>query len=462
MKHQEMCAEILEAIGKENILDVFNCVTRLRIVVKDKKLVDFEKLEHIKGIIQVKTLGNQVQCVIGPQVEEVCMDFKEMIGFKGGSSTEEKQQHDQEQPKGVNGILQTLSSIFMPLIPLFCTGGMIKSLTIILSTFNLTSEGSGLLTVLEMIGDAPFYFLPFMVAYTTAKRFKLNELLGLMVAGILMYPTMLEQAGKSVKFILFDIPYYNYASTVLPAILCVIAMSYIYHFVNRFVPKNLSLVFTGMISFALFMPILLFVIAPLGNYCTGIVSTFFLKLFDIAGPVAGALFAGFMPFLVMTGMHSALDPVIIQNFATTGMDYLFPAFFVSNIAIGGATLATSLKIKDKEMKAATFSNGGLCILGITEPAIYSVCVKYRHALIGSILGGAVGGAVYMLFSVQSLAFAMPGLFSIVSYMDGANNLLWMVLSLVLSFITAFGYTFAFTKKTDSDSEDIREMEASID
>ncbi|MBO0412365.1 PTS transporter subunit EIIC [Enterococcus hulanensis] len=460
MKHQKMCKEILESIGKDNILDVFNCVTRLRLVVKDKDVVDLKRLENIQGIIQVKTLSNQVQCVIGPQVEEVCMEFKEMIGFKDGTTNEE--QGIQEKPKGINGVLQTLSSIFMPLIPVFCTGGMIKSLTIIISTFNLASEGSGLLTVLEIIGDAPFYFLPFMVAYTTAKRFKLNELLGLMVAGILMYPTMIEHAGESVKFIFFNIPYYNYSSTVLPAILCVIAMSYIYHFINRFIPKNLSLVFTGMISFGIFIPILLFIVAPLGNYCTGIVSNFFLMLFKIAGPIAGALFAGLMPFLVMTGMHSALDPVIIQNFAATGMDYLFPAFFVSNIAIGGATLATSLKIKDKEMKAATFSNGGLCILGITEPAIYSVCVKYRNALIGSIIGGAVGGAAYMLFSVQSLAFAMPGLFSIVSYMNGTNNLLWMVLSLVLSFLTAFGYTFVFTKKTDIDTEDISEMEASIE
>lgn len=460
MKYQEMCSEILKAIGKDNISDVFNCVTRLRIVPKDKEQVDLEKLEKIKGIIQVKTLGNQVQLVIGPQVDEVCAEFKSMIGFKPEQAGD--QETSEEPAKGINGVLQTLSSIFMPLIPLFCTGGMIKSLTIILSTFQLVGDGSGLLSVLEMIGDAPFYFLPFMVAYTTAKRFKFNELLGLMVAGILMYPTMVEHAGESTKFIFFNIPYYNYASTVLPAILCVIAMSYIYRFINRFVPKNLSLVFTGMISFAAFMPVLLLLVAPLGNYCTGIVSSFFMTLFDIAGPIAGGLFTGLMPFLVMTGMHSALDPVIIQNFAATGMDYLFPAFFISNLAIGGATIATALKIKDKEMKAATFSNGGLCILGITEPAIYSVCVKYKHTLMGSVLGGVVGGAAYMLFNVKSFAFALPGIFSIVSYIDGASNILWMIVSLVLGFVTAFAFTFAFIKTTDIETEDIREMEASIE
>lgn len=446
MKYEQMNRQILAGIGEENIQDVFNCVTRLRIVVKDKESVDFEGLEKIDGIIQVKTVGNQVQLVIGPHVEEVTDSFKALIGFK--EATETESEASQEGAKGVSGILQTLSALFMPLIPVFCAGGMIKSLTIILSNFGFVSEKSGILTILDTVGNAPFYFLPFMVAYTTAKRFKLNELLGLMVAGVLMSPVFIENAGKSAKFIVFDVPYYNYSSTVLPSILCVIAMSYIYRFVNRLIPKNLSLVFSGMLSFAIFMPLLLFIVAPLGNYGTGLVAKLFMTLFNTVGPIAGALFSGFMPLLVMTGMHSALDPVIIQNFATSGMDYLFPAFFISNFAIAGAVFAIAFKLNDKRMRAAAISNGGLCILGITEPALYGVCVEHKNALIGAISGGAVGGALYMIFHVVSYAFAMPGIFSIVSYMDGKNNLLWMVICLGIAFLSAFGFTAAFTKKAD--------------
>lgn len=448
MKYEQLCINILNIISKENIQDVFHCVTRLRFVVKDKSKVNVEKLNQIDGIIQVKEVGNQIQCVIGSHVEDVFDEFCQIanISVNKDDDFENPNTEEPQQKKGFQVILETLSSIFMPLIIVFSAGGMIKCLSIILSSFGILPADSGILTVIDAIGDAPFYFLPFMVGYTTAKRFKLNELLGLMVAGVLMYPTFLNQAGESIPFMMFEIPCYSYASTVLPVVLCVIAMSYIYRFVNRIVPKNLSLVFSGMISFAIFMPILLLVIAPIGNYCGSFISTVFEALFQTAGPLGGALFSGLMPFLVMTGTHSTLDPIIIQNFATVGKDYLFPAFFISNLAIAGATIGTGLRIKDKKLKAAAISNGGLGILGITEPALFGVCTKYKYALLGSIIGGAIGGACYMLFHVYCYAFTMPGIFSIVSYADGTNNMIFMAICLLITFITSFIIGYAMTKR----------------
>lgn len=446
MKYEFMCNEILTMIGKENIMDVFHCVTRLRFIVKHKEQVDLAKLEQIDGVIQVKVIGEQIQCIIGPHVTDVYDEFCVISGFQRKEEIEDEEIVPVKKDNLLNRVLETLSSIFMPLITVFCTGGMIKCLSLLLSTFGVLAADDGMLVVLDAIGDAPFYFLPFMVAYTTAKRFKLNELLGLMVAGVLMYPTFMNQAGESIHFLFVAIPCYSYAATVLPVLLCVITMSYVYRLVNRMIPKNVSLVFSGMISFAIFMPIMLFVIAPLGNYGSSMISVMFTTLFQVAGPLAGALFAGLMPFLVMTGMHSALDPVILQNFATVGKDYLFPAFFINNIAVAGATLGASFKIKDKKLKAAAISNGGLGILGITEPALYGICVKYKFALVGAIIGGAAGGAVYMFFHVQSYAFAMPGIFSIVSYIDGTSNLIWMIVSLLIAFIVAFLCAFILTKE----------------
>lgn len=446
MKYEKLCQDILDVIKKENIKDVFNCVTRLRFILKDKNKVDLDKLAQVEGIIQVKIVGEQIQCVIGAHVGDVYEEFCQFSGFQVKEEIEEESIPSEEIKGSIfNRILETLSAIFMPLITVFCAGGMIKCLSLLLSTFGIVSGDSGTLVVIDAIGDAPFYFLPFMVAYTTAKRFKMNELLGLMVAGVLMYPTFLNQAGESIPFLFFNVPCYSYASTVLPVLLSVIAMSYIYRFVNKIIPKNLSLVFSGMIAFAIFMPIMLLVVAPIGNYGSGLISELFVTLFNAVGPLAGALFTGIMPFLVMTGMHSSLDPVILQNFAATGKDYLFPAFFISNLAIAGATLGTAMKIKDKKLKAVAISNGGLGILGITEPALYGICVKYRFALIGAIVGGGIGGALYMFFHVQSYAFAMPGIFSIVSYMDGSNNLLWMIVSLIVAFIVSFLCGFIFTK-----------------
>lgn len=449
MKYETLCNNILQVIQKDNIKDVFCCVTRLRFIFKHKDQVDLKVLRNIDGVIQVKEVGEQIQLVIGPHVTDVYEEFCQLSGFQVNQTVEKdevQESKDTKKEKGINRFLEMLSSIFMPLIPVFSAGGMIKCLSLVLSTFGWVSAESGVLVVLDAIGDAPFYFLPFMVAYTTAKRFKLNELIGIMVAGVLMYPTFLNKVGSSIHFLFFDIPCYSYASTVLPVLLCVVVMSYIYRFVNSIIPKNLSLVFSGMISFAVFMPILLLIVAPIGNYGSALLSNIFLTLFQNVGPLAGALFAGLMPFLVMTGMHSTLDPVIIQNFANLGKDYLFPAFFISNFAIAGATLGTALKIKDQKIKAAAISNGGLGMLGITEPALFCICVKYRFALIGAIAGGLVGGALYMILHVQSYAFVLPGIFSIVSYVDDGNNLLWICLCLLVTFIISFLCGFIFTKE----------------
>lgn len=448
MKYEKLCRDILSNIDRDNIKDVFHCVTRLRFVLKDKSKVDKEALAAIDGVIQIKEVGAQIQLVIGAHVGEVYEEFCQIADLKKTEQTEEIETKDETGKKEniFNSLLETLSSIFVPLIIIFSAGGMIKCLSIILSAFHILEADSGVLTVLDSIGDTPFYFLPFMVGYTTAKRFKLNELLGLMVAGVLMYPTFLNMAGESIQFFIFDIPCYNYASTVLPVMLSVIVMSYIYRFVDRLIPKNLSLVFTGMISFAIFMPFILLVVAPIGNYCGTLLSGFFNTLFSVAGPLGGALFAGLMPFLVMTGTHSALDPVIIQNFATVGKDCLFPAFFINNFAVAGAVLAVGLRIKDKKMKAAVISNGALGILGITEPALFGTCTKYKSALFGAVAGGAVGGALYMIFHVYCYAYTMPGIFSIVSYADGTMNIVWMIVGLIASFVVAFVIGFFMTKE----------------
>lgn len=305
---------------------------------------------------------------------------------------------------------------------------------------------SSMITVLDAVGDAPFYFLPFIVAYTTSKRFKLNEVLGLMTAGVLLYPTFLQQtAGESLHVLFFDIPCLNYATSVLPAVLSVMLVSYVYRLLDKIIPKSVSLVFTGMLAFLICAPILLGFLAPLGYNVGLLLGNGMMVLFNTVGPLAGALFAGLMPLLVIAGMHSCLDPVIIQNFSTLGYDYLFPAFFVNNLAVAGSTLGASFKIKDPAIRAAAVSNGGLSILGITEPALYGINVPYKQPLIGSIVGGAVGGALYMLLGVVSYAFTMPGIFSIVSYADGTSNLLWMIVSLAASFAASFVYSFIFTK-----------------
>lgn len=451
MKYEKLCNEVLGIIKKENIQDVFYCVTRLRIVVKNKEEVNKEALNDIDGIIQVKEVGNQFQLVIGSHVKDVYNEFCEISGFT--SDDESVDEDVQSSASNASGgsigarFLGTLSSIFLPLLPVLIAGGMLKSFVIILTSFHLIADTDGVVTVLNAIGDAPFYFLPFMVGYTTAKRFKVNEMYGLMIAGVLLYPTFMNQlAGESIKFLFFDIPANNYSASVMPVILSVIIFSYAFKFIDSIIPKAIKIVFSGFLTFLIIVPLLLFIVAPVGFYLGETFSNIVVWLFDTAGPLAGALTAGLMSFIVMTGMHQALQPLMIQNYAMIGGDFLMPAFFVNNIAVAGATLGAAFKIKNPKSKAAAFSGGGLGLLGITEPALYSVDIEYRTPLIGIVVGGTVGGFIYMLFGVQSYAYAMPGLFSLPTYIDKGNNLFFMVISLLAAFMVAFVVSFVLTKE----------------
>lgn len=448
MKHEKLVKDILRVIDKENIKDVFFCVTRLRFILKDVSKVDKKALENIDGIMQVKTVGDQLQLVVGSKVQSIYNEFCEISGIQKNEkvdAVEEEKKKFELKNLGTN-ILNTLSSIFVPVMPVLVAGGMMKSLVLILSMLKVISPESSIMAVLNAISDTPFYFLPFMVGYTTAKKFKLNELFGLMIAGVLLYPTFMNQtAGKTVSFFFLSIPSLNYASSVLPTILSVIAFAYLYKLVDRFIPSNLKLVFSGLITFTIFMPILLAVVAPIGNYLGIQLSNITVGLFSALGPVAGALFAGFMPFIIMAGMHTALAPIMIQNLSTLGYDFLLPAFFINNIAVAGATLGAAFKIKDSKMKAAAFSSGGLGIIGITEPALYSISIPYKKPLFGAMIGGAVGGFIYTLLKVVTYAYTMPGIFSLPTYIHGGSNLIKIIISVLAAFIASFVYSFIFTK-----------------
>lgn len=456
MKYQKLCDDILAVVSKDNIQDVFCCLTRLRLIVKDKSAVDRKKLEAINGILQVKEMGNQLQLVIGTHVQDVYKDFCSITGF----SEKDVIGDDDETPSSgkvsiPSKILEVFSSIFAPLMPIFVTGGMIKSLIMILSTFGALDAASGTYAVLNAIGDAPLYFLPFAVGCTTAKHFKLNQMYGLMIAGCLLYPTFLNQTmGESVPFLFFSIPSFSYASSVLPTILCVIIFSYLFRAIDRLIPTNLRIVFSGTISFAIFVPILMAVIAPIGNYCGEALSTVLMQMLTTMGPLAGAILGGLMSFIIMSGMHWAIQGVMITNLTALGYDLIFPSMFLNNIAVAGATLGASLKIKHADMKATAFSSGVLGIIGITEPALYSIDLKYRQPLIGLIAGGAVGGFIYMLLGVKCFQYAMPGIFSLPAYINDGNNVLFMGIALVAAFVVSFAYSFIMTKDVTDDATEL--------
>lgn len=464
-EYGSMCQEILEAMGgKQNIKNVFHCITRLRIVPVNRDRVDIEKLNRVKGLLKVIESSGQLQCVIGTTVPEVYAEFLEISGFKaageadteadvnGNPNSNQGTAGDSVQEKKMNLItrgLNTLASCVTPGLYAIVAGGMIKGIISLITAIGLVSSKSDIITVLNAVGDAPFYFMPFIIGYAAAKRFKVKEIFGIMTAGILMYSTFLSPAEgvKGYMFGFFNIPAYSYKGSIFPVILSVWIFSMIYHFIDKRMLKNLRIVFSGALSFLIAAPLFLGFAAPLGNWIAAGMTGGFAWLFNHAGPFAGALFCGIIPLTIIFGIKG-WSAVELQNLATLGYDYMLPNFFYSNLAVSGAVLGHALKMKPGEQRSAAISTGLVCILGITEPALYGIALPEKKPLYAAMAGGAIAGAAAMLLGVVTYAFSMPGITSIATYMDEGNNFMLLLIVMPVAWVSAFVISYVLSKKED--------------
>lgn len=450
-EYGKMCSEILEAVGgSKNIKNVFHCVTRLRIVPVNRDLVDMDKLNSVGGLLKVIESSGQLQCVVGTAVAEVYADFLAISGVKldgDAPAAAADENVNEKRPNLITQGLNTLASCVTPGLYAIVAGGMIKGIISLITALKLVPSSSDIITVLNAVGDAPFYFMPFIIGYASAKRFKIKEIFGIMIAGILMYSTFLSPAEgvTSYAFGIIHIPAYNYKGSIFPVILSVWIFSVIFHFIDKRMPKNVRIVFSGSLSFLISAPLFLGFAAPLGNWIAVIMTGTFAWLFTNAGPLAGALFCGIIPLTIIFGIKgwSAIE---LQNLATLGHDFVLPNFFYSNLAVSGAVLAYALKLKPGDQKSAAVSTGLVCILGITEPALYGIALPEKKPLYAAMAGGAIAGATAMLLGVVTYAFSMPGITSIATYMDSGNNFLLLLVVMAVAWGSSFIISFAINKK----------------
>lgn len=473
MTDEEKSRLILKYVGgKNNISQAYHCITRLRLIVKDLNKVDVKKLEAIDGIIAVKIVGQQIQCVIGPQVEEFYQTFCKVNGFDkqeevDATEDDKKQKENAKKDDGsidlvkiatqnantktknpITKLLNTLAAIVTPSLYAIIAGGMLKGLSATLTATNLLSAKDAFIQVLNIVADAPFYFLPFLIGYAAAKRFKVNGYYGLMMAGTLMYPTIIEASVKPNAFMTLwgmRLPFFNYKASIFPVLLSVWVFSLIYRWINKWMPKKIQVVFTGMLAFLVTTPIALIALAPIGNYIAVGLTKAVTGLYSFSAPLAGAVFCGIIPLTIIFGIKG-WSAVELSNLNILHYDYMLPNFFFSNLAVSGATLAAAKKIKKSSDKAAATSTGLLAILGITEPALYGIDVPYKKPLWATIIGGAIGGGVAGALGVKTYAFAMPGITSIATYVDKGNNIVMVIIAGVVAWVSGFIASWVLTKK----------------
>ncbi|MGX4687102.1 beta-glucoside-specific PTS transporter subunit IIABC [Vagococcus sp. JNUCC 83] len=438
MDNRQLAENIIKEMGgKENITQNWHCITRLRFNVADSKKINIEVIKQLDGVMGAQFQSGQFQVIIGSEVANV---FSEVDNITHGNIVSEDGSVQTSSGNVLDKIFDVISGIFTPILAAITGSGLLKGIMAILVWASMLNVESQTYMILDAISNATFHFLPFLVAFSAANKFKTNPSLAGALAGILMYPQImsLADAGEvsSVTFLGFlNIPMNNYASSVLPIILGVWLMSYVEKYSKKLVPKSLTIIFVPLLTLLITAPLVLAFIAPLGTFIGTYLEMFFTKLFGVAGPVAGAVMGGLMPLIVVTGMHYAFFPGTFASLGKLGYDImLLPLNLVANLAQAGATLGVFIKTKDKKMKQIAFSAFIPALFGITEPAIYGVTMKLKKPFYASMAGGAVGGAIYGLFVVKTFSFAVPGLLALPTYIEnGTNNFLWAVVGVLSSF-----------------------------
>ncbi|MET3941905.1 PTS system beta-glucosides-specific IIC component [Paenibacillus sp. PvP094] len=442
MNHKELSKEIIQLTGgEENIIQAWHCITRLRFNVKDGKKVQLEQIKKLDGVLGAQFQNDQFQVVIGNRVAAV---YEELEGqLKQGTSTE----HDKQAPRsrGINAVLDTISGIFTPILPAIVGTGMLKGILALLVSLGLLHETSGEYQILSSIGNAAFYFLPFLLAVSSARKFKVNEYIALTLAGTLLYPTILDAYNANhlepIRFLSLPVSIVNYTQSVIPIILGVWLLSYVYRWVDKIIPGPVKVIFTSMIVLVITVPVLLIAIGPLGTYIGNYLEIGTSWLFAHSGPLTGIILGGLMPLIVMTGMHYAFFPGTLQNLSKLGYDVLLlPINLVTNMSQAGAVTAVFLKTKNPNMKSIALSSGISALLGITEPALYGVTLKLKKPFYASLVGGAVGGGFITAVGLKCFGFAVPGLLSLPLYIDpkgGMSNFWYALIGVAMSFIVSF-------------------------
>lgn len=279
-----------------------------------------------------------------------------------------------------------------------------------------------------------------LLAISAARKFKVNEYLGVCMAGALMYPTFVEAVGADPSpftFLGIAVPVFSYADSVFPVILGVGLLAIVYHIIDRFIPDVLKMVLVPMLSLVISVPLTLLVFAPLGAYGGLALADGIVWLFSLLGPVAGFLLGFFMPLIVLFGMHQSTSPIQISNIATLGYDYLLPVSFCHNMAESGAAFGAALRMKDKELRSAALTTSFSAFLGISEPALFTVQVPNKTPLIAAMIANGIGGALTVVLGAKCYAFVMPGITSLPTYANGgALNLLMMVVCIAATFVIA--------------------------
>lgn len=454
--NKQIATDVLELVGgAENVTVATNCMTRLRLTLKDNNKADVEKIKKVKGVLGCQFAGSQLQVIIGQNVPKVLAEFVAMSGVKQGAAVDENLDAPKEkfELKNLpNIILDYLSGSMTQLIPLLMAGGLFRTIAAVLgpTMLGVLSDTDPTYTFLyTTLYEATFTFIPIYLGYAAAKKLGASPVLGMLLGGALMAPSVVsvatQEGGGIISVYGIQIAAANYQQSVLPIILSVPVLYFVEKFFKKVMPDVLSTVFTPFCTMIVTIPIAFIVLAPIGN--------------ELGILIVMAILGAFWQLFVVCGMHMPVILLAQVQIIAAGYDpFVFVSTNCAMAAVWGCAFGAFLKMKNPDEKGLALGYVISAIAGgVTEPALFGILMRFRRTMLGMFIGGAIGAVFSGLMGVTYyLAGGVSNFLVFTNYLQGGQmNTVWAIVGMAISFVIAAAVVFAagFSK------EELAEMEA---
>lgn len=468
MNFPKIAEQVIEKLGgKNNIATAAHCATRLRIVLNDESKVDKEGIEAIEGVKGQFSVAGQYQIIFGSgTVNKVHEQLTKQLGI-GDVSKAEVAEAALGQQNLLQRIVKGLADIFVPIIPAIVAGGLLMGLYSMLTSIGFFwdnhsvvtkyPEISDLVDFINTIANAPFVFLPVLLGFSATRKFGGNPFLGAALGMLLVHPSLSDGWNYAKTLMEGNIKYWNvfgleiekvgYQGTVIPTIISAWVLATLEKNFRKFIPSYLDNLITPMFSLFIAGFLAFTVIGPFGREAGSLISAGLAWLYDTLGFFGGAIFGTLYAPIVITGMHQtfiAVETQLLAEITQTGGTFIFPIAAMSNIAQGAACLGVALALKDAKIRGLAVPSGISALLGITEPAMFGVNLRYRQAFIAAMIGSGLASAFIAFFNVKAIALGAAGFLGIPSIKP--DSLAMYSIGMVISFVVAFSLSFLFVKR----------------
>lgn len=449
MEYKALAQDILNRVGgKENIVSLVHCATRLRFKLKDNGKADAEGLKANPGVIMVVESGGQFQVVIGNHVHDVWQAVRQEAGLSDDS---EPTAESVEKGSLLGQIIDVVSGIFTPFIGVLAASGILKGMLALAVVCGWLTPQQGTYKIWFAASDALFFFFPLFLGYTAGKKFGGNPFVSMVIGGALTHPLMIQafeasQApGAAVEhFLVIPVTFINYSSSVIPIILASWVCCWLERKSNALLPSSMKNFFTPAICLAVVVPLTFLLIGPLATWLSHLLAQGYQIIYAVAPWLAGAAMGALWQVCVIFGLHWGLIPLMINNLTVLGHDSMLPMLLPAVMGQVGAVLGILLKTRDARQKVLAGSAFSAGIFGITEPAIYGLTLPLRRPFIFGCVAGAIGGAIVGFSNAHVYSFGFGNIFTVAQMIppQGLDSTVWGgVVGIFAALIISCGLTF---------------------